>query len=933
MAEVLGIIRLTSSILKFIEFGLTITSSSRTIYRTVDGKVPEIQELERDLDEIDRRNQEVLKRDTTSPLSKAERQIVSTVKECDKISGDLRKLVARLAKRPAAKSNALESSRIAIQAIMSRNELETLRQRLKQQDRKIREGLRSLLERDRHSELIEQLSSIQRAHTDHYINHDMKFENLQQQILDISGSEEESLAKLVAEVTSLRTKVESLNKEAELCSKQARVIKSLYFTELHRRWDKIDDAAKNTNAWLFHSSEVSFSSWLESDSRSMYCITGLPGSGKSTLMKYAYDHPDTVLGLEKWAGSSRLCRAAFFFWNQGFEMQKSQAGLLQSLLYQVLRQIPSLVSLVEESKQLHEIWQFNELKSLFAQIMSETTLTTKFCFFIDGLDEYDGDEEDIAKLLCLISESPHIKICASSRPRTVFDKILWSGQYLLAMQHFTKNDMRNYVQTKLRENSEFRALEKIDPDCTMVMDKIAEEANGVWLWVDLVTRDIIRAANRSEGPRKFNEIVAGFPRKLEEYFALIISRVDPVYRKEMARAFLVTIYEVQPLPLYAFYLLNKEEENAGYAIQEQVSSLSESEVRKIGQTWKARIHNRCSDLLIVDEGEHPVFLIQPVDFLHRTVRDFLRDWFQDKLEEELKESFVPPVSLCRIMLFFLKKQPQGHSSSLVHYNRMTALVDELLYYAREAENHPYCRDYEVSPVEDILDAAGQVNSSLLQMVMRNHWTRASGPPRSRGLDRYHRREPSRSQGLDQHRERSHCNFLALAIQARLFKYVRAKLEADPRQLVNPGQPLLDYALRPRRVTPLALPYHSRRDEPNIDPKIVFLLLSLGAKPNQEVHSHGGHTVWVLFLISCWESAKRGEATEVSKKAWYEVCEMMIKHGASRDYFPSIGGQELNIDNVLSTIFREDQASNLLEQINDQTLNRRNTWSSWVLSFF
>ncbi|CAH0025318.1 unnamed protein product [Clonostachys rhizophaga] len=626
MAEAFAIIGLTSSILKFIEFGLTITSASRTIYRTEDGKVPGIQELERDLDEIDRRNQEVLNRNTTSPLSKAERQIFSTVKDTDKISDDLRKLVARLAKRPAAKSKAWESSRIAIQAAMSRNELETLRQRLQKQDKKIREGLRSLLERDRHSELMEQLYSIQRAHIDHYINHDMKFENLQRQILEITGSIEGTLDNLVAQVTSLRTKMESLNSEAELCRKQARVIKSLHFTEIHRRWDKIDDAAENTNAWLFHPSEVSFPSWLESDSRSMYCIAGLclcgqPGSEKSTLMKYAYDHPYTMLGLEKWAGSSRLCLAAFSFWNQGFEMQKSQAGLLQSLLYQIMRQIPSLVPLVEESKQLHEIWHFSELKSLFAQIMSETALTTKFCFFIDGLDEYYGNEEDIAKLLCLISESPHIKICASSHPRTVFDKTLRSGQYFLAMQDFTKNDMRNYVRTKLRENSEFKALEKLDPDCTTVMDKIAEEANGVWLWVYLVTRDIIRAANRNEGPRKFHEIVAGFPRKLEEYFALIISRVNPVNRKEMARAFLVTIYEVQPLPLYAFYLLNKEEENAEYASEEQVCSLSESEVRKIGQTWKARTHNRCSDLL-VDEGEHPVFLIQPVDFLHRTVRDF-----------------------------------------------------------------------------------------------------------------------------------------------------------------------------------------------------------------------------------------------------------------------------------------------------------------------
>ncbi|VUC24312.1 unnamed protein product [Clonostachys rosea] len=919
MAEALAIIGLTSSILTFIEFGLTITSAARTIYRTVDGKVPEIQELERDLDEIDRRNQQVLKRSTTGALSKAERQIFSTINECEKISSDLRKLVEKLAKRPAAKSNVLESSRIAIQAVMSRNELETLTRRLKQQDMKIRKSLRSLLEKEHHSELLEELHSIQRAHVDHDINHEMRFEHLKRQICEISGSIDYNLAGLVAQVTSLRTKVESLNREAELCRKQARTIKSLHFIEIRRRWDKIDEAAENTNAWLFHQTEVSFSSWLKSDTENIYCITGSPGSGKSTLMKYAYDHPGTTHGLEEWAGSSKLCRAAYFFWNQGFEMQKSQVGLLQSLLYQILRQIPALVSFVEDSKQLHEGWQFGELKSLFTRIMSATALTTKFCFFIDGLDEYDGDEEDIAKLLLLISQSPHIKICASSRPRTVFDKTLWSARYILAMQDFTKNDMRNYVRTKLGENSEFMALERLDPDCQMVMDKIAEDANGVWLWVDLVTRDIIRAANRKEGPRKFLEIVAGFPRKLEEYFALILSRVNPVYRKEMARAFLVTIYEVQPLPLYAFYLLNKEEENEEYAIQEQISELSKSHIYDIGQTWKARIHNRCSDLLLVDEGMHPVFLIQPVDFLHRTVRDFLRDWFHDKLEEQLTESFVPPISLCRIMLFFLKKQPQDNLLSQKHYIRMIALVDELLYYAREAEKHPYCRDSAVSPVEDILDAADRVNSSLMNEVMENHWTHVRDPPRSRGLDEY--------------RERGNCNFLALAIQARLFKFVRAKLAANPRRLVKPGRPLLDYALRPRRVTPLALPYHSRRDEPNLEPEIVSLLLNLGAKPNQVVYSHEDRTVWALFLISCWESSKRGEVTEVSKKAWYEVSQMMIKHGASRDCFNSPNGHELVIEDVLRTIFGEDMASNLLEQLNDKMLSTGNTWSGWVRSFF
>ncbi|KAM0417169.1 hypothetical protein ACHAPT_012806 [Fusarium lateritium] len=145
------------------------------------------------------------------------------------------------------------------------------------------------------------------------------------------------------------------------------------------------------------------------------------------------------------------------------------------------------------------------------------------------------------------------------------------------------------------------------------------DANGVWLWVHLVTRDIIRAAEKQESPRKLREIVNGFPRQLEDYFAHIISRVDPLFRKEMARSFLITIFEVQPPPLYAFYLLDEEDKDLNYALKANISELPAADVIRVGADWRVKIRNRCSDLLTVGEGEHPVFLMQPVDFLHRTV--------------------------------------------------------------------------------------------------------------------------------------------------------------------------------------------------------------------------------------------------------------------------------------------------------------------------
>lgn len=46
---------------------------------------------------------------------------------------------------------------------------------------------------------------------------------------------------------------------------------------------------------------------------------------------------------------------------------------------------------------------------------------------------------------------------------------------------------------------------------------------------------------------------------------------------------------------------------------------------------ESRIQNRCGDLLVVSDTSHPIFLRSPVDFLYRTVRDFLLDCYYKRL--------------------------------------------------------------------------------------------------------------------------------------------------------------------------------------------------------------------------------------------------------------------------------------------------------------
>ncbi|KAK3380791.1 hypothetical protein B0H63DRAFT_544869 [Podospora didyma] len=76
------------------------------------------------------------------------------------------------------------------------------------------------------------------------------------------------------------------------------------------------------------------------------------------------------------------------------------------------------------------------------------------------------------------------------------------------------------------------------------------------------------------------------------------------------------------------------------------------------------------------------------------------------------------------------------------------------------------------------------------------------------------------------------SFLALAIQAKLTGFVGLKLrDKDSRKPSKQGRPLLNYALRPRRVIGSDFPEHFRAEQEIADANMVKLLLERDANPN------------------------------------------------------------------------------------------------------
>ncbi|KAK3395777.1 hypothetical protein B0T20DRAFT_44929 [Sordaria brevicollis] len=133
------------------------------------------------------------------------------------------------------------------------------------------------------------------------------------------------------------------------------LLHQLNFGSLNTRHEAVPKAYGKTFSWIFEPPKVNennpddllwadFSKWLEDDSIRVYWIAGKPGSGKSTIMIYICADERLMAHLRNWSGSKPLYSAKYFSWNAGDDMQKSQEGLLRSLLYQIIQQAPQVAA-------------------------------------------------------------------------------------------------------------------------------------------------------------------------------------------------------------------------------------------------------------------------------------------------------------------------------------------------------------------------------------------------------------------------------------------------------------------------------------------------------------------------------------------------------------------------------------------------------------
>ncbi|KAJ3531811.1 hypothetical protein NM208_g8717 [Fusarium decemcellulare] len=919
MAEAFATLSIAANVAQFIEYALALISDCREIYESTDGAKQGNLELETVIQSIQDRHARIKAACSSSNGQALPKPILKLVQACEPRIKSLIGILEEIKATKKSRFPKLGSLRAAIVASCYGNTLCGLKKRLLVIEEEVSREMINVLN-DKQSRMAMSLDRLRETSQEGCERIESRLNSAKAEVKKnqehLSRTMSHSNSKAFASVVS---KVEELLQEVKEVEKDQTFLNSFGFEDLREREHRIKDAGTKTLDWIFEQQETNYMDWLTSKN-DVYWIQGKAGSGKSTLMKYVCQHDSTKKALEQWAGACHLVTAQFFFWNPGLQMQKSQRGLLQSLLYQILSSCQSLIKLVRpENSPTH--WTVKELFDLICKVVSQGTSTTKFCFFIDGLDEYEGDIEDIVSAVKTLGSLPTVKLCISSRPWNQFVAAFDRKGYTLVLQYFTKEDMVNYAKQEFLKDTIFRKLSDANPKFHQLSAMIATKAEGVWLWVFLVTRNLLSELSDCDTFEHVEEMLESLPGELEDYYDRILDRLNPVDRIEADRIFLITLDAAKPLPVSALPWIAKSYQDPWFAIYSPIQPISTTEIDQTHASWRTSLGNRCGDLLEIHEYSSNVPLFHHrVDFLHRTVRDHLMATYQHKLLKRVPDDFKTNRILCRIMLRLLKGLDVDPDEVELRISGILSVVDEFLYYTQE------------------LDLVGEVDHSLVDEVdltvseyyqkRSNHWTNS--------------RPPSQGQYWE---EFGQCTFYALAIQSKLSGYVIAKLDANPELLKNKsGRSLLDYALRPTRVVDSDLPYdaQSRKSLISTETKIIKAFLDRGVDINQNTCLYhdacGGTTrtqsLWSLFLLFCYQNYEKAHPTVL--QSWYRTTELLILHDASPHAGVMIpaqtfsGSRTLTVAEVLAAVFPAFKARALIQCMVDSHRKKcRTSWLYWA----
>ncbi|KAI6765579.1 hypothetical protein HG530_006649 [Fusarium avenaceum] len=590
---------LASAIISFVPLGINLLKNAREIRDSVDDSLERNQTRKAVTEEMQAVSQRLRPTDQTR-IAPEQKGLHDLALKCHELSQQILKLLDKIKPKP---QSSFGTYRSAFRAWSKESEIKDLEKRLDDCRSQLALGLVDLSNQNT-TAYCEKLLSIAQ-------NDASRLEELHGHIETLKKGVE--VGQIGTEVCDQVRRLLGLQEDALAAIYQQRILRSMRFDGMHERDDRVHLPHESTFEWLLEDNEpadqeksqpalntaekeeviaaklklrTTFLSWLSS-SEGIFHISGKLGSGKSTLMKLLYTHPQTRTQLQKWAGSDYLLISRFFFWKPGPELQKSLDGLCRSLLHDILEARPELIQHVLPeiwNRAARSPWQMQSKLNISADafksglerlisIGSSGSLPggdLRFCFFIDGLDECEeSHSKDHIYLVRLLNDwvklsQGRLKMVISSRDHNVFLNG-FSADQRLQLHQLTWFDMRHYVRDSL-EHIQNEDLKRY------FLEAIPDKANGIFLWIVLVVNEIRKKVEDDASQEQLLQLLDNLPPGIEALFQRILSGLDTNSRRMayQTMAILRTAQENHlPLSLLAFSYLEEYQEDHDFSTRER----------------------------------------------------------------------------------------------------------------------------------------------------------------------------------------------------------------------------------------------------------------------------------------------------------------------------------------------------------------------------
>ncbi|KAH8729736.1 hypothetical protein BGZ61DRAFT_345615, partial [Ilyonectria robusta] len=463
-------------------------------------------------------------------------------------------------------------------------------------------------------------------------------------------------------------------------------LKSLAFLEMDSRFHDIDTAAQGTCQWLLQ--HKMYTSWASCD-RGLLWIKGKPGSGKSTLLGHV---------LRNLVAAEGDLILSFFFHGRGAGLQRTSLGLFQSLLHQLLCQVPdTLQDLVATFQQRCETvgkpgaqwqWHPHELQRFFESSIPKVLKTRTVWLFLDALDE--SGEESAVKLVdgfqSLIQTLPtiglkHFHVCFTCRHYPILEV---DCAFEICAENENRKDISTFVHYKLSSFS------------STIPDLITSRAQGIFLWAWLVVKQVLNLNRRGIKLDRIEAEVHLVPQELGDLFCELIRNMGP----DSLKLIEWILFAMKPLSLDELLWAMIVETDCQHKSLHQCLSAMDYSSNKAGM--KRRLQTLSCGLAEVDsDGEI-------VQFIHQSVKDFFIKKGLSALNGSLstaKPDFVVGMAhyrLSRICIRYLAMEEIGLLASR-DSSRWSSRFPFLQYAMTSWVAHTKQSDARSVPQDDLLE--------------------------------------------------------------------------------------------------------------------------------------------------------------------------------------------------------------------------------------